>query len=53
MVKKWINGKNIINSYKKEVKENFKYFNKTIKAWEIGLKKRKELDKKLMKKLNT
>ena len=48
---KW--QKNIINSYKKEVKENFKYFNKTIKAWEIGLKKRKELDRKLMKKLNT
>ena len=44
--------KNIINNYKKEVEQNLRYFNKTIKDWEIGLKKRKKLDKILIKKFN-
>ena len=41
---------NIIKNYKKEVSQNINYYKKTIKDWELGLKKRKNLDKKLMNK---
>lgn len=42
--------KNILKNYRKEVAKNIIYYKNTIKDWELGLKKRKNLDKKLMNK---